>query len=475
MPSLTLDQVTQALDWLSLLERNKRLTRGEQVVLMAVWNGLKYEEAAERSELELGYLEGVASFELRGFIAQTLNNGKPISKRHLRRLLEERSQTLLSLVEQRASKELSAVRTKKPLEIIGGQPPVVPEFYGRIAELKALQLLLQEKNCVSVVGSAGIGKSAVAAQLIEQCAPALAGQFDYVVWKSIFYAPPLKELLGELNLLLSTYLKLEPSASQSLQEEFSQLIGYLRSGRCLVVLDSAETLLQGNQTSFTPYGSQNAAFGQFLRRLAEEQLPSRLLILSRKPFQDINRFARSGKSTAQMLLRGLEQKDTQGFLRSRKIANQSSWDGLVSLVRGNPHLLTQAANRIQEFFGGEVKRFIRYSITLDPYFLEALDGEFGTAGSSTAGERWLVVHLADQIQQGVDPVPVSALLSAWQQQHRESKSMSELWAAIDVLTQAALVEKVQDKPEIHLSLVPLMKKYVVEQVDLRAYLAGPSQ
>ncbi len=118
MPSLTLDQVTQALDWLSLLERNKRLTRGEQVVLMAVWNGLKYEEAAERSELELGYLEGVASFELRGFIAQTLNNGKPISKRQLRRLLEEQSSTLLSLVEQRASKELSAVRTTQALAII---------------------------------------------------------------------------------------------------------------------------------------------------------------------------------------------------------------------------------------------------------------------------------------------------------------------------------------------------------------------
>jgi len=479
MPSLTLDQVTQALDWLSLQRRGKGLSRGEQVVLMAVWDNLKYEEAAERSGFERGYLEGVASFELRAMIAQALNNGQPISKRYLRQLLEQHSTVLLGLLRHRASGELystaTSTATKKPLEIIGGQPPVVPEFYGRAAELQELQLLLQEKNCVSVVGSAGIGKSALAAQLIEQCTPDLAGQFDYVVWKSIFYAPPLKELLGELNLLLSTYLKLEPSASQSLQEEFSQLISYLRSGRCLVVLDSAETLLQGNQTSFTPYGSQNAAFGQFLRRLAEEQLPSRLLILSRKPFQDINRFARSGKSTAQMLLRGLEHKDTQGFLRSRKIANQSSWDGLVSLVRGNPHLLTQAANRIQEFFGGEVKRFIRYSITLDPYFLEALDGEFGPAGSSTAGERWLVVHLADQIQQGVDPVPVSALLSAWQQQHRESKSMTELWAAIDVLTQAALVEKVQDSPEIHLSLVPLMKKYVVEQVDLGAYLAGHSR
>ncbi len=325
------------------------------------------------------------------------------------------------------------------------------------------------------MGPAGIGKSALAAQLLQQSAPALAGQFDCIVWKSIFYAPPLKELLGELNLLLSTYLQLEPSTSQSLPEQVSQMISYLRSGRCLVVLDSAETLLQGNQTSFSPYGGQNAAFGQFLRRLAEEQLPSRLLLLSRKPFQDINRFATAGKSTAQMLLRGLEQKDTQGFLRSRKIASQPSWGDLVSLTRGNPHLLTQAANRIREFFGGEVNRFIRYSITLDPYFLEALEGEFGPAGSSTAGERWLVVHLADQIQQGADPVPVSALLNAWQHQHQEARSRTELWAAIDVLTQAALVEKVKEKPEIHLSLAPLMKKYVAEREEIRAYLAGHSQ
>jgi hypothetical protein len=241
---ITFELVAQALNKLSLFKRDKQLTEGERTVLSAVWEGQTYEEAARRSGHDSGYLESVASYELRGFISKALGNGQSIHKRELRPFLEKHAAVLQSLVDGIPRFSPSGASASKLLEILGGQPPEVPVFYGRQPELNDLQQKVESKNCVAVVGTPGVGKTALAVKLLERFAVQSEPPFDCVVWKSVFYAPSLEELLAEINPLLASFLGI-PREPRPGGDPGSELLGYLRKARILIILDSVEAVLRG--------------------------------------------------------------------------------------------------------------------------------------------------------------------------------------------------------------------------------------
>lgn len=462
MSPLTFEQTAQALDKLSLHHRDKELTDGERAVLSAVWEGITYEEAAQRSGHDTGYLESVASSELRSFIAESLGYGSTIHKRQLRRFLENQAGALQRILEGAPFLQPhSGISISGRLTIIGGQPPEVPEFYGRDQELNDLQQKIERKNCVAVVGAPGVGKTALAVKLIERLATEPEPSFDVVVWKSVFYAPSLEELLAEINPVLANFLNPQPVEARSEADSSSELLGYLRSARVLIILDSVEALLQGKPNSFSPYGKQYERYGKLFRRVSQEQLSGRLLLLSRRSLSDILRLSYSGESAYVIQLGGLEEGDANELLRTKQLQDEHQWSDLIKLYRGNPYLLWQAARRAHELFGGRVERFIVTSIAEDPHFLEALDEQLGPASSSSAQEKWVVTYLAQQIELGIDPVPWSLLLDAIRNPKSEFQgSSSELAATIALLSQAGLIERVEADEILQLSLPPLMKKYI---------------
>jgi len=77
----------------------------------------------------------------------------------------------------------------------------VSVFYGRTQELSQLKqwvvgdaledLVCQRRRLVVVLGMGGIGKTALVAKLVEQ----VSSQFEYIIWKSLRHAPPLRDLL----------------------------------------------------------------------------------------------------------------------------------------------------------------------------------------------------------------------------------------------------------------------------------------
>ncbi len=469
MSSLTLDQVTQALDWLSLHERHKPLSKGERVVLMAVWEDLKFKEAAERSGFDPGYIATVASNQLRTFIAKALNQGQPVNKRRLRHFLNEHITTLLRQpIQQLETESLPLAPTNNLIEVMGGRPPEVLDFYGRVDELKDLRQKLREKNCVAVVGPPGVGKSALAAKLIESLSNDPDLRFKSVIWKSIFHGPSLPELLVDLHKLLATSSDTAIDAEAPTSQLISALLDHLRQQRVLLILDSVEAILQGDPLSLDPYGEQYAEYGMLLRRFVEEQNDSRLLLLSRKPLSHVERLVGSRRSACLMKLGGLSIAEARSFLKDQQVKDPKNWDDFVDFVRGNAQILHQAINSIEEFFGGRVKAHIRYSLVADPYFLEAWREQLGPAGSSTTLERWVVSFVAQQIERGIDPVPMSQLL-----EQEFPGTPPELFVTIRHLSQIDLLIKTQGETEVLLSLPPLMKKYLLSR--LAALLTGNVQ
>jgi hypothetical protein len=241
---------------------------------------------------------------------------------------------------------------------------------------------------------------------------------------------------------------------------------HLRSRQILLVLDSVEAILQGDALSLDPYGQEYAEYGMFIRRFIEEQHESRLLLLSRKPLSHLERLAGSRRSACVMKLNGLSVEEARGFLRKRQVKDVTHWDTFVSFVQGNCQVLQQAIASIEEFFGGNIQSHIRYSLVADPYFLKAWSDQLGSSGSATPLDRWVISFIAQQIEQGIDPVPLQQLLD---------KSFpgrpAELLLTIKHLEQTDLLLKTQEKAEVSLSLHPLLKKYLLPQL---VGLAGPS-
>ena len=120
-----------------------------------------------------------------------------------------------------------------------GEAIDVSIFFGRTDELAKLEYWILNDSCrlVALVGMGGIGKTALSVKLAEQ----IQDSFEFVSWRSLRNAPPLKEILANFIEFLSNG---QPTNfSENTSDRISQLLEYLRSSHCLLVLDNVESIL----------------------------------------------------------------------------------------------------------------------------------------------------------------------------------------------------------------------------------------
>lgn len=356
--------------------------------------------------------------------------------------------------------------------IVGGQPPEVPVFYGRGPELAMLKGIIVEERCVVIHGAAGIGKSTLVAKFIQQVETNLQpGEFKLFIWKSVYYAPPLDSLLTELLNLLGDILAQTPvdlELPESTQDKVTVLIEFLKTRRCLLVLDAAEVLLKGEKKAGgNPYG-EYAEYGKFLRRIVEEQHQSCLILTSREPFLDIRYLQEKGQPACLMKLEGLGKEAIQIF-QDKELTGETEWGALIQKYRGNPLALQIITNRIREFFNGDVEKFLNCNTTWigDP-FLQRLEELFEFPGFLTKIEKQIIFYLVEEIEKGENLITFSRLLNDLKFKEKILGSTSEIIEASKALIERSLIEEsIKDNGEVFLSLEPMTKKYVV--ADLKPF------
>ena len=324
-------------------------------------------------------------------------------------------------------------------------------FYGRNQELTTLQQWILEDNCrlIALLGMGGIGKTTIAAKLAQQ----IQGDFDYLIWKSLRYAPSLVNNLLQINDFLG--LRKLPEDSASLELLINNLITFFRSHHCLLVFDDYETVMQSGEIAGY-YRCEYEAYGQFIQRLGEEIHQSCLIVISREQPREVTNLAGKTLPVRSWKLKGLQPEAAQDLLSNQGFSKlEPGLQELIQVYRSNPAALQLSAKTIQSLFSGSVSQFLgQSSLVIGDIFANLLATHLKRL---TNLEFAIIYWLAIELQ------PISLLqLKA---NFILATSTSSLLTALESLQRRSLLELelLAGSGETVFSLEPVVRKYVLNQ------------
>ncbi|OUL26824.1 NB-ARC domain-containing protein [Nostoc sp. 106C] len=354
----------------------RRLNDLEIAILKGSWSGQTYERIAEINQYSVGYLKRHVGPELWKILTEAL--GEEVSKLNFRSALQRRRRNITthqqliltehSLEKQQNSPKLETSTSAKTVppaltstpRYDWGEVVAVPNFSGRTTEMVTLTQWVVAQRCrlVAVLGMGGIGKTALSVKLANQIliSSKLRGQkeFDSLIWRSLRNASTLETLLADLVTFVSN--------QQETKAEIGRLIHYLRSCRCLLILDNMETIMEaGCAGQFRP-GYKD--YGEFLRAVGEAAHQSCIIITSREKPGEISALEGVEFGVRSLTVKGSPEAaqailQLQG-LQGSKLQRQALCDRYGNI----PLALKIVANSIQDLFNGDIREFLEHDTVI---------------------------------------------------------------------------------------------------------------
>jgi WD40 repeat protein/transcriptional regulator with XRE-family HTH domain len=327
-----------------------------------------------------------------------------------------------------------------------GEATNVSIFYGRTEEIATLEKLLVQDRCrlVAVLGMGGIGKSALAIKLTE----CIKDNFEYIIWRSLREAPPIKNILATLIQFLSDEQETEASLPESVGERISRLIDYLRQYRCLLILDNIESILQSGSRAGL-YREGYEGYGDLLKRVGEVTHQSCLLLTGREKPKEVAALEGETLCVRSFLLGGLQAADGQEILKVKGVsASESESSKLVERYAGNALALKVVTTTIQDLFCGDISKFLQQETTVFGDIHELLEQQFSRLSNLEKDAMyWLAINrepvsLSEIRDDIVSQIPPQKLLESLESLVR--RSLIEKSAGLFTL-QAVVMEYVTQR------------------------------
>ncbi|MEH2038654.1 NB-ARC domain-containing protein [Nostoc sp.] len=313
---------------------------------------------------------------------------------------------------------------KNPKRIDWGEMVDVSIFYGRTDELTLLEQWLIQERCrvVALLGMGGIGKTSLAAKLAQK----VQGCFEYVIWRSLYNAPPLFDLLANFIQFFSNEQVLETDLAKSVDGRISQLIEYLQQQRCLIVLDNVETILQTGAYAGC-YREGYEDYGLLIKRLGQVMHQSSLVLTSREKPKDIASLGGETLAVRSLQLSGLEVVAGQKIFEAKGFSgSESELPAVVERYAGNALALKIVATTIQDVFDGNVAEFLQHYTAVFGNIRDLLDQQFSRLANLEKDIMyWLAINrepvsLSEIREDIVSPIPPQNLLEALESLVRRS-------------------------------------------------------
>ncbi len=297
-------------------------------------------------------------------------------------------------------------------------------FYGRTEELNTLEQWILDEQCqlVALLGIGGIGKTALSVKFAQQ----IQENFEYVIWRSLREAPPVKIILGNIIQFLSDEQETEGNLPESFSERVSRLLYYLQNHRCLLILDNAESILRsGSRAGLYREGYEE--YGELLKRVGEATHQSCLVITSREKPREVALLEGQALPVRSLPLIGLQVLEGQEILKLKGLsAVEDEWKVIIERYAGNPLALKIVATTIQDIFDGNMTDFLRQETAVFGDIRDILEQQFERLSDLEKDIMyWLTINresitLSELRDDIISPVPQAKLLEAVESLGRRS-------------------------------------------------------
>jgi len=398
-------------------KQGTHLTDIQKIVLRGAWQGYTYEEIADREGYSEKYLKRDVGPRLWKILSEAL--GEKVSKKNFRTALERR----LTLANSSHSQLLDMNSCQD-----WGEAVDVNTFYGRTQELATLKQWIIKDRCplVAIVGMGGIGKTTLSIKLAQQ----LQDDFEYIIWRSLRHAPPIKDLLAEIVYFLSN--QQEKNLPETTNGRISLLLKYLRKHPCLLILDGVESILN-NDKKDGRHKEEDEEYGRLIKYIGETYHQSCLLLTSREKPKEVALREGEELPTRSLRLIGLDELEGQDILKGKGIYGlEDELKKIIQIYGGNPLLLNMISTTIQNIFDSNASEFLKQEIIVFSDIKEFFDLQIDCLQPI---EKEIMYCLAIELE----PVSFQELKSDF-----GSKIQSlELAEALESLRRRSLVEKNQ--------------------------------
>jgi len=312
---------------------------------------------------------------------------------------------------------LLASIVKKRMRKPWGEAVDVAIFYGRTEDLATLEQWILGDRCrlVVLLGMGGIGKTSLTAKLGER----IQGEFEYVVWRSLREAPPLKDILSGLLQFLSNQQGTERDLPESMSARINKLLEYLRNHRCLLILDNAESILQEGKAGVYREGYEG--YGELLRRVGESAHQSCVVVTSREKPRELLVLEGDALPVRCWQMRGVQGEEGRLILAAKgmQLADvETQTAELVQRCGGNPLALKLVATTIRDLFDGDVAEFLQEGAVAFAEVRDLLDQHFERLSELEQSVMyWLAINrepvsVRELLEDIVPPVQKPRLLEA---------------------------------------------------------------
>ncbi|MEM8777595.1 MAG: NB-ARC domain-containing protein [Cyanobacteria bacterium P01_G01_bin.49] len=368
-------------------------------------------------------------------------------------------QLILSLYQQyqtpNSSNSISSLTQGKCIYL--DSAPAAEVFYGRKKELQTLKQWIVGDECrlIALLGMAGIGKSCLAVKLARQ----LQHKFDYVIWRSLRYTPTLSEFLTELISILSQ--QQETELPDNTGHQILQLMKHLQSVHCLLIIDDVQTIMESQKLA-GHYYKEYENYRYLFQTIGESSHQSCLLLNSREKPREITSLEGLALPVRSLQIGSLEVDAKKIVTSAKKLTVSEEYlTKLIQLYSGNPAALKIVTTTIQELFNGDLVEYLRSDELFIGDILEkTLKEQFQRLSE---GETKIMYWLA------INDKPLA--LNEMKCQFMFHGENPDILSIIESLLRRSLIEKQTNSEKVEFTLIPILRKYVINQLRDTIYKA----